>query len=160
MDYKGFVFFGLINDNGNAKVIEYNCRMGDPETEVVIPRLKNDLVELLLATAEQKLDQVQIEIDPRVAATVMAVSGGYPGEFMKGIPIKGLNEKAIEDSFVFLCRYPSGGPKGGNQWGRVLTITSLGDTINEAVEQSNYMMEQIFFAGMYSRGDIGYEFRK
>ncbi len=160
MDYKGFVFFGLINDNGNAKVIEYNCRMGDPETEVVIPRLKNDFLELLLATAEQRLDQVQIEIDPRVAATVMAVSGGYPGEFMKGIPIKGLNEKAIEDSFVFHSGTVEEEDKVVTNGGRVLTITSLGDTINEAVEQSNYMMEQIFFAGMYSRSDIGYEFRK
>ncbi|MEI7470713.1 MAG: phosphoribosylamine--glycine ligase [Chitinophagaceae bacterium] len=160
MEYKGFVFFGLINDNGNAKVIEYNCRMGDPETEVVIPRLKNDFLELLLATAEQRLDQVQIEIDPRVAATVMAVSGGYPGEFMKGIPIKGLEEKAIEDSFVFHSGTMVEEDRVVTNGGRVLTITSLGDTINEAVEQSNYMMEQIFFAGMYSRGDIGYEFRK
>ncbi len=158
--YRGFIFFGLINDQGQPKVIEYNCRMGDPETEVVIPRLKNDFFELLLATSEQRLNEITIETDTRIAATVMAVSGGYPGEFMKGVPIKGLEEKVIDESFIFHAGTIAEDGKVLTNGGRVLTITSFGDTINEAVEQSNYMMEQIFFPGIYSRSDIGFEFRK
>jgi phosphoribosylamine--glycine ligase len=158
--YKGFVFFGLINDKGQPKVIEYNSRMGDPETEVVIPRLKNDFAELLLAAAEQRLNEITIETDPRIAATIMAVSGGYPGEYIKGVPIIGLDEKVIEDSFIFHGGTIEENGRVVTNGGRVLTITSFGDTINEAVEQSNYMMEHIFFAGIYSRGDIGFEFKK
>lgn len=157
-DYKGFVFIGVINEKGEPKVIEYNCRMGDPETEVVLPRLKNDFIELLLATALQKLDEITIETEPHIAATVMAVSGGYPGEFVKGYPIKGLDEEAIEGSFVFQSGTKQEGEHVVTDGGRVLTVTSFGDTIKEAVEQSNYMLEQIYFAGIYYRNDIGFEF--
>jgi phosphoribosylamine--glycine ligase len=159
LEYKGFIFFGLMNNNGIPKVIEYNCRMGDPETEVVIPRIKNDLVELLLATSQQKLNEILIETDNRSAAAVVAVSGGYPGDFKKGKTILGLDTEVLENSLVF----QSGTTKeNGNiitNGGRVLVVTSFGDNIGEATEQSNYMMEQLFFEDMYFRNDIGYEFQ-
>jgi phosphoribosylamine--glycine ligase len=158
LDYKGFIFFGLMNDNGEPNVIEYNCRMGDPETEVVIPRIKNDLVELLIATAEQKLHEIVIDTDSRCAAAVVAVSGGYPGDYRSGIEIQGLEDDVLDNSLVF----QSGTKKQDNEvvtnGGRVLVVTSFGDTISEAAEQSNYMMEQLYFEGMYYRSDIGYEF--
>jgi len=158
LDYKGFIFFGLMNDNGEPNVIEYNCRMGDPETEVVIPRIKNDLVELLTATADQKLHEIVIATDSRCAAAVVAVSGGYPGDYRSGIEIQGLEDDVLDNSLVF----QSGTKKQDNEvvtnGGRVLVVTSFGDTIAEAAEQSNYMMEQLYFEGMYYRSDIGYEF--
>ena len=158
LDYKGFIFFGLMNNDGEPKVIEYNCRMGDPETEVVIPRIKNDLVELLTATAQQKLKDITIETDSRSAAAVVAVSGGYPGDHETGIEIQGLDNEALENSLVF----QSGTKKQDNNivtnGGRVLVVTSFGENISDAAEQSNYMMEQLYFEGMYYRSDIGYEF--
>lgn len=159
LEYKGFIFFGLMNDNGIPKVIEYNCRMGDPETEVVVPRIKNDFVELLLATAGKKLSEVTLQVDERTAAAVVAVSGGYPGEYETGKEINGLTEEALHNSIVFHA-----GTKEENgivltNGGRVLVVTSFGDTITEAAEQSNYMLEQLYFEDMYSRTDIGYEFK-
>ena len=157
-DYKGFVFFGLMKTNDEPYLIEYNCRMGDPETEVVIPRLQNDFVSLLTATANQKLNEITIETDPRFAATVMAVSGGYPGEYEKGLPITGLQEKPIEGSIIFQSGTMLENGEVLTNGGRVLAITSYGDTIREAVEQSVYMLEQIYFGGIYYRNDIGFEF--
>jgi phosphoribosylamine--glycine ligase len=158
LDYKGFIFFGLMNDDGEPKVIEYNCRMGDPETEVVIPRIKNDLVELLMATAEQKLHEIKIDTDSRTAAAVVAVSGGYPGDFKNEIPIHGLDNEVLENSLVFQSGTKQKNNEVVTNGGRVLVVTSFGDTISEAAEQSNYMMEQLYFEGMYFRSDIGYEF--
>lgn len=158
LEYKGFVFIGLMNDNGTPKVIEYNCRMGDPETEVVLPRIKNDFLQLLIATAEQKLHEITIETDSRSAAAVVAVSGGYPGDFEKGKPIQGLNEAPLDNSLVFQAGTMQQGDEVVTNGGRVLVVTSFGDTIAEAAEQSNYMMEQLYFEGMYYRSDIGYEF--
>jgi phosphoribosylamine--glycine ligase len=158
LDYKGFIFFGLMNDDGEPKVIEYNCRMGDPETEVVIPRIKNDLVELLMATAEQKLHEIKIDTDSRTAAAVVAVSGGYPGDFKNEIPIQGLDNEVLENSLVFQSGTKQKNNEVVTNGGRVLVVTSFGDTISEAAEQSNYMMEQLYFEGMYFRSDIGYEF--
>ncbi|MGC4101401.1 phosphoribosylamine--glycine ligase [Ferruginibacter sp.] len=158
LDYKGFIFFGLMNDDGEPKVIEYNCRMGDPETEVVIPRIKNDLVELLAATARQTLNEITIETDNRCAAAVVAVSGGYPGEHKTGIPIQGLENEVLENSLVFQAGTKQQGREVFTNGGRVLVVTSFGDSISEAAEQSNYMMEQLYFEGMYCRSDIGYEF--
>jgi phosphoribosylamine--glycine ligase len=160
LDYKGFVFIGLMNDDGDPKVIEYNCRMGDPETEVVIPRIKNDLVELLDATANQKLNEITIETDERAVATVVAVSGGYPGDYVKGKVISGLNETALEDTIVFHSGTKNEGEDIVTNGGRVLAVTSFGENITEAVEQSNYMLEQLHFEGMYFRTDIGYEFKE
>jgi phosphoribosylamine---glycine ligase len=157
--YKGFIFFGLMNDNGEPKVIEYNCRMGDPETEVVIPRIKNDLVGLLMATAQQRLHEITIETDNRPAAAVVAVSGGYPGNHVTGITIQGLNNEVLENSLVFQSGTKQQGAHVVTNGGRVLVVTSFGDTIAEAAEQSIYMMEQLHFNEMYFRHDIGYEFR-
>ncbi len=160
LDYKGFVFLGLMNDDGEPKVIEYNCRLGDPETEVVIPRIKNDLVELLVATAEQRLDTISIETDERAVATVVAVSGGYPGDYEKGKMISGLGDTVIEDCIIFHSGTKQQDDEIVTNGGRVLAVTSFGDNITEAVEQSNYMLEQLQFDGMYHRNDIGYEFKK
>ena len=158
LDYKGFIFFGLMNDNGEPKVIEYNCRMGDPETEVVIPRIKNDLVELLTATAQQRLHEITIDTDSRTTAAVVAVSGGYPGDHKIEIPIEGLDKEALENSLVFQSGTKREGDDVVTNGGRVLVVTSFGNTISEAAEQSNYMMEQLYFEDMYYRSDIGYEF--
>jgi len=159
LDYKGFIFLGLMNDNGEPKVIEYNCRLGDPETEVVIPRIKNDLVEILMATSEKRLHEIKLEIDNRCAATVVAVSGGYPGDYQKGKEINGLEDTSIEDTIIFLAGTKNEGEKIVTNGGRVLAVTSFGANITEAAEQSNYMMEQLFFDDMYFRPDIGYEFK-
>jgi len=156
--YQGIIFLGLMSDDGEPKVIEYNCRLGDPETEVVIPRIKNDLVELLLATAEQRLHEITIETDERAAATVVAVSGGYPGDYEKGKIISGLQSPALQNSIIFHSGTKKDGENTVSNGGRVLAVTSYGDNIAEAVEQSNYMLEQIDFEGMYFRSDIGYEF--
>ncbi len=158
LDYKGFIFLGLMNDEGEPKVIEYNCRLGDPETEVVIPRIKNDLVELLVATAEQRLHEITIETDERAVATVVAVSGGYPGDYEKGKVILGLNDLVLEDCIIFHSGTIKKGDEIVTNGGRVLAVTSFGANITEAVEQSNYMLEQLHFEEMYYRSDIGFEF--
>jgi phosphoribosylamine---glycine ligase len=158
LDYKGFIFFGLISVDGEPFVIEYNCRMGDPETEVVIPRLKSDLVELFLAVSQQRVNEVKLEIDNRAAATVMAVSSGYPGPYEKGFEIEGLDILKEEDVLIF---HSGTGIKDGKlvtEGGRVLTVTSYGENIVKAVNRSNKIMEFIYFTGMYYRKDIGYEF--
>ncbi|MEO7522474.1 MAG: phosphoribosylamine--glycine ligase [Ferruginibacter sp.] len=158
LDYKGFIFFGLMIAGNDPYVIEYNCRLGDPETEVVIPRLKNDLVEVFAAVANHKLNEIEIEIDERAAATIVAVSGGYPGEFTKGRVITGLDHAPIEGSMVF----HSGTVKEENKiltsGGRVLAVTAFGNDIREASEVGLYMMEQLYFEDMNFRTDIGYEF--
>jgi phosphoribosylamine---glycine ligase len=159
LDYCGFVFIGLMNCGGTPMVIEYNCRMGDPETEVVFPRIKNDLPELLLAALRHQLDQVQLITDERKAVTIMAVSGGYPGEYKKGIPITGLAELDIPDTLVFQAGTGMQDGQLVTKGGRVIAITSMGDTIAEAAEQSLYAMEQIYFTDIYFRSDIGFEFR-
>lgn len=159
LNYKGFVFFGLMIVGNEPYVIEYNCRLGDPETEVVIPRLKNDLVKLFLAVAEQKLHEITIDIDERAAATIMAVSGGYPGEFIKGYVINGLDTDPIEDSLVFHSGTITEKGKVVTNGGRVLTVTAFGSDIREASEVALYMLEQLYFEDMNFRSDIGYEFK-
>jgi phosphoribosylamine--glycine ligase len=155
ISYKGFIFFGLIEVEGNPYVIEYNCRMGDPETQVVFPRLKNDLVELLLATAEGRLQKVEIEEDFRAAAAVILASGGYPEAYEKGKPISNIDK--VDDSLVFHA-----GTKNKNGYlvtngGRVLAITSYGRNIRSALEKSNKNAEVIHFEGKYFRSDIGFD---
>jgi phosphoribosylamine---glycine ligase len=159
LEYKGFVFFGLINVDGEPKVIEYNCRMGDPETETVIPRIENDLVELFLATAQQKIHEKSIIINPKAVATVIAVSGGYPEDYEKGKQIVGADSSTIPDSMLFHCGTIKNDRLTVTNGGRVIAATSYGDTITEAVEHSIYNLEQIHFEGMYFRTDIGYEFK-
>ncbi|HTQ28358.1 MAG TPA: phosphoribosylamine--glycine ligase [Puia sp.] len=158
IDYRGFIFVGLIKVGDEPYVIEYNCRMGDPETEVVLPRLKNDLVELFVATATQKLDAVRIETEGRATGTIVAVSGGYPGSYEKGFEIWGLNKKLGDDSIVFHAGTKKEGDKVLSNGGRVFCVTSMADTVGEAVEKSREVLGEIDFEGMYYRKDIGYEF--
>jgi len=158
LEYRGFIFFGLIKIGDEPFVIEYNCRMGDPETEVVIPRLKNDFLEMLVAATKQELHKIKIEEDDRFACTVMAVSGGYPGDYEKGYVIHGLDKVDTSESILFHAGTIT---KDGNpvtNGGRVLCITSFGDSILEAVEKSKEELRNIAFTGMSFRRDIGYEF--
>jgi phosphoribosylamine---glycine ligase len=157
LDYKGFVFFGLIKVGDEPYVIEYNCRMGDPETEVVVPRIKNDLIELLQATAQQKLDSIQIEIDARFATTIVAVSGGYPNEYKTGFEISGLN-LAEEESLIFYAGAKKDGKKVITSGGRVICATALGNDLMDALDKSKELIEAINFEGKYFRKDIGFEF--
>ena len=155
--YKGFIYIGFMNVNGEPYVIEYNCRMGDPETEIVLPRIKNDLVELLVAVGGGSLQEMQIEIDERACATVIVASGGYPEDYEKGKEISGLND--VGDSIVFHAGTKAEGDKILSNGGRVLAVSSYGKDIHEAVAKSNAAIEKINFEGKYYRKDIGYEFR-
>ena len=159
MDYKGFIFFGLMVNNGEPFVIEYNCRLGDPETEVVIPRLNNDLVALLSAAGEKQLNSIVIDVNPQPAVTTIAVSGGYPGDYEKGKLISGLNTTALPNTIVFHAGTIQEGNEVLTNGGRVLAVTAFADNIREASELSLYMMEQLSFEGINYRADIGYEFK-
>ncbi|CAN1493848.1 PurD Phosphoribosylamine-glycine ligase [Flavobacteriaceae bacterium] len=153
--YKGFVFIGLINVNNEPIVIEYNVRMGDPETEVVVPRLKSDLVELFLAVANEKLDEFNLEIDERSATTVMIVSGGYPEDFEKGKIITGL--ESVTDSIVFHAGTKLNDGNVVSNGGRVMAITSYGDNFQEALDKSYKNVNQLHFDKMNFRKDIGFD---
>lgn len=153
--YKGFVFIGLINVKGDPYVIEYNCRLGDPETEVVLPRLSSDLIDLFEGVATQTLSERDIEFDPRSTATVMMVSGGYPEAYEKGKTIYGLN--AVEQSLVFHAGTASDGPAVVTNGGRVLAVTSYGKELESALEKSYENIKKISFDGAYYRKDIGFD---
>lgn len=157
--YNGFVFFGLMNCNGTAKVIEYNCRMGDPETEVVMPRLDTDLVSLFAAMDNGTLADANINFSNQAFATVMAVSGGYPGSYEKNKIITGVENVQHADSLVFQAGTAQN-EEGAlvTNGGRVLTVTSVGNDLQEAVAKSKQVLKKIDFDGMYYRADIGYEF--
>jgi phosphoribosylamine--glycine ligase len=159
LEYKGIVFVGLINVKGEPMVIEYNCRLGDPETEVIIPRIENDLVEIFLATSQQRLHEIIIKTSPMAAVTVVAVSGGYPNEYVTGKEIIGLNEAALSGTIVFHSGTKQEGAKVLTNGGRVLAVTSTGTSITEAATQSNQVLKKIDFDGIYFRDDIGYEFK-
>ena len=155
IDYKGFVFIGLIKVGDEPFVIEYNVRMGDPETEVVLPRIKTDLVDLFEATYSQELDSLDLELDERSAATVMLVSGGYPEAYKKGEEIFGLED--VKDSIVFHAGTTVKDQKVVTNGGRVLAITSLDSDFREAIKKSYQNIENLSFNRMNYRTDIGFD---
>jgi phosphoribosylamine---glycine ligase len=155
IEYKGFVFIGLINVKGEPIVIEYNVRMGDPETEVVVPRIKTDLVELFKAVADQKLNEIDLEIDQRSATTIMVVSGGYPEDYEKGKVITGIEN--ISDSLVFHAGTKLDKEQIVSNGGRVIAITSYGDNFQEAIKKSYQNIDKLHFDKMYFRKDIGFD---
>ncbi|MDR1259369.1 MAG: phosphoribosylamine--glycine ligase [Tannerellaceae bacterium] len=157
IDYKGFIFFGLINVKGEPFVIEYNCRMGDPETEVVMLRIQNDLVTLLEGVASGRLGELTLTEDPRAAATVMLVSGGYPGAYEKGRPITGLAGHIPADTVIFHAGARASGREVFTCGGRVLAVSSYGAGINEALAQSYRVIAGLHFDKMYYRTDIGFD---
>ncbi|MET0760617.1 MAG: phosphoribosylamine--glycine ligase [Flavobacterium sp.] len=153
--YKGFVFIGLINVNSEPIVIEYNVRMGDPETEVVVPRLKSDLVALFQAVADQTLDKIELEIDERSATTIMVVSGGYPEDYEKGKVISGIS--TVTDSIVFHAGTKTQDGAIVSNGGRVLAVTSFGNDFQEAIKKSYQNIDKLHFDKMYFRKDIGFD---
>ena len=157
-NYKGFLFIGLMIDNGEPRVIEYNCRMGDPETEAVIPRIKNDFLQLLNATANGTLDSINLEIDKRTTVAIVAVSGGYPGDFEKGEIISGLEKTRVPDSLLFHSGTIQKENNVVTNGGRVLVAVSYAETISEAAKKSAEALKNISFNNMKYRKDIGYEF--
>jgi len=156
--YVGFVFFGIMVVNDDPFVIEYNCRMGDPETEVVVPRIKNDLLEILIATANGKLDSVIIETDKRFATTVMLVSGGYPEDYQKNKIIREIEN--VKEVFTFHAGTTSLGNDIVTSGGRVLAITAIDDEIKTAIMKSMTAAQKIEFDGKYYRTDIGLDVLK
>lgn len=158
IDYKGFVFIGLMNDNGDPKVIEYNVRMGDPETEVVIPRVKSDLLDLFIAVAEKKLSEMTLEVKNLVCTTVMLVSGGYPEKYENGKVISGLPK--TDGSLIFHAGTTKDDDLVKTNGGRVIAVSSFGLDIQEALERSFYNANIIDFEGKYYRKDIGFDLKE
>tara|TARA_R110002126_G_scaffold264475_2_gene407552 strand:+ start:34425 stop:35699 length:1275 start_codon:yes stop_codon:yes gene_type:complete len=155
IDYRGFIFIGLMNDNGNPSVVEYNVRMGDPETEVVLPRIASDLFDLFDGVAHQTLDTKSFSVTSKTATTVMLVSGGYPEAYQKGKEISGLEK--VEDSIVFHAGTSLKNNNVVSNGGRVLAVTSLGNTIEEALAKSYKSIDKIHFKEMNYRKDIGFD---
>ncbi|MCB0478311.1 MAG: phosphoribosylamine--glycine ligase [Crocinitomicaceae bacterium] len=155
IDYQGFLFIGLMNVKGDPYVIEFNCRMGDPETEVVMPRLRSDILDLFDGIATRTLSERDIDIDERTATTVMMVSGGYPGDYQKGKKITGLNQ--VKESMVFHAGTIADGPVVTTNGGRVLAVTSYGKNLDAALTRSYENLEKLDFEGAYYRKDIGFD---
>ena len=155
IDYRGFIFIGLMNDNGNPSVVEYNVRMGDPETEVVLPRIESDLLDLFEGVANQNLEEKSFSVTNQTAATVMLVSGGYPEAYEKGKEIYGL--ETVQDSIVYHAGTTIKNDKVATNGGRVMAITSFGNSIEEALEKSYNSIDKISFEKMNYRKDIGFD---
>ena len=158
IDYRGFIFIGLMNVGGEPFVIEYNCRMGDPETEAVLPRIKSDMLDLFEGIASQTLSERDLEIDERTTATIMLVSGGYPDEYEKGKSITGLD--GLENNLIFHAGTTEKGGKIVTNGGRVIAVTSYGKDIEQALEKSLHSAEAIQFDKKYYRKDIGMDLLK
>ena len=158
IEYKGFIFLGLIKVEGDPKVIEYNVRMGDPETEVVMPLIKSDLLDLFIGVTTETLDRKKLEIDERTAVTVMMVSGGYPGAYEKGKEILGLDE--VTDSILFHAGTKNENNRVLTNGGRVLAVTSYGQTMDDALERSYRTITRICFEQCTFRKDIGFDLRQ
>ena len=157
IDYKGFIFIGLIKVGKEPYVIEYNVRMGDPETEVVLPRVKSDLVEVLAKTAEGKLNEIDLEIDERAATTVMMVSGGYPEAYEKAKEITGIENVNVEDALVFHAGTTLKDGKVVTNGGRVIAVTAFGEDYKQALKKSYQNVEKLQFDKMYFRKDLGFD---
>ena len=155
IDYRGFIFIGLMNDNGNPSVVEYNVRMGDPETEVVLPRIQSDLFDLFDGVANQNLEEKEFSVTDKIATTVMLVSGGYPESYEKGAVISGLDNH--KDSIIFHAGTKIKEEAIVTNGGRVLAVTSLADSIQEALGQSYKTIDSIHFEKMNYRKDIGFD---
>jgi len=155
INYVGFIFIGLINVDGQPKVIEYNVRMGDPETQVVLPRIKNDFMDLLIACSNQNLDKIDLKIDSNYYTNIVLASGGYPEEYKKGFEISGLNE--VDDSIVFHAGTSLNNDKIVTNGGRVLSIVSSAKTMKEALKKSYKSIDKINFEGKTFRQDIGFD---
>ncbi|TZF86261.1 phosphoribosylamine--glycine ligase (plasmid) [Pedobacter sp. BS3] len=153
--YKGFIFIGLMNVNGEPYVIEYNVRMGDPETQSVLSRIETDLVDLLEAVGNQTLDKVELKISPKTAATIVIVAGGYPGEYLKGKVISGIEN--VRESRVFHAGTELDGGVIKSSGGRVLAVTALRDNLFDAVQQATADAGRIYFDAFYFRKDIGFD---
>lgn len=158
--YKGFIFFGLINVKGEPYVIEYNVRMGDPETEAVMPRIKSDLFDLLDGVAKDDLESREIEVDERFVTTVMLVSGGYPGDYEKGMTISGLDNIDKDECVVFHAGTKEVDGEVVTAGGRVLSVSSWGKDLDDALKGSYKNVEKISFKGAYHRKDIGSDFKR
>tara|TARA_R110001592_G_C13180897_1_gene750880 strand:+ start:172 stop:1446 length:1275 start_codon:yes stop_codon:yes gene_type:complete len=155
IDYRGFIFIGLMNDNGNPSVVEYNVRMGDPETEVVLPRIESDLFELFEGVANQTLNEKSFSVSDKIATTVMLVSGGYPEAYEKNIEITGFD--TVDESIVFHAGTTIKENRVVTSGGRVMAVTSFGDTIEEALAKSYRSIDKIHFDKMNYRKDIGFD---
>ena len=155
IDYRGFIFIGLMNDNGSPSVVEYNVRMGDPETEVVLPRIQSDLFDLFDGVANQNLGEKEFSVTDKIATTVMLVSGGYPESYEKGAVISGLDN--LKDSIIFHAGTKMKEEAIVTNGGRVLAVTSLADSIQEALDQSYKTIDSIHFEKMNYRKDIGFD---
>jgi len=153
IEYKGFIFVGIINVKGEPYVIEYNCRMGDPETEVVMPRLKSDLLDLFEGVATNTLSECDVQFDERTACTVMMVAGGYPGEYKKGDIIEGFHQ--VQESLVFHAGTAADGPVVTTNGGRVLAVTSYGKNLESALQRSYNSIDKLSYKNAYFRKDIG-----
>lgn len=158
LPYKGFVFIGLMNENGVPRVVEYNVRMGDPETEVVLPRLKTDLLKIMEAVAEERLGEIKVEFEDKTAATIIMVAGGYPEAYGKGDVISGLDQ--TEGSIVFHAGTKEDDGKVVTNGGRVLAVTSYGKDFNEALKQSYKNTEIINWDNKYFRTDLGFDLQQ
>ena len=155
IDYRGFIFVGLMNMNGNPYVIEYNVRMGDPETEVVLPRINSDIFDLFEGVANQTLDQKEFCVTTETATTVMIVSGGYPEAYEKGKEISGLDD--VDQSIIFHAGTKENQGTVVTSGGRVLAMTSFGNSIEDALSKSYRSIKKIHFDQMYYRKDIGFD---